>query len=191
VPSLRVSTKRIAELRSPKPHMVQSEAVLMLKKGSRLNLTTTETTLAGIAPPLAVTFVYLCDGNSGAHQVKSPQGLKNVQTLAVRPDDLNEKVVLSLARDSVAVASTMLLLDLDKLRSHLEVTDVAFQTDETGRKILAYRVKGFDVKLWYDPVRLLPIKRVLSRDEAGTFTETYEGWELGGELADDLFRLPK
>lgn len=185
-PSLRVSTTRVAEPRSPKPQKVRSQTVLMLKKGSRLNLTTTETSAAG-----EVTFVYLCDGNAGAHQVKSPQGLKNPQALAVRPDDLNEKIVLALARDTVAVASTLLRLDLDKLRGHLEATDVVFRTDDEGRKILAYRMKGFDVKLWYDPIRFLPLRRVLTREEAGTFTETYEGWELGAELADDLFRLPK
>jgi len=189
--ALRVSYKRVAELLLPRPQKVEDEGLLLLKKGSRLNFTTTETFGVGKPNPTAVTFIYLCDGAAGVTRVKSPQGVKSVQNVAVHPKDLNEKFVLSLARDSIAVASTMLHLDLAQLQGHLEVSELASRTDETGGRFLSYKVKGFDAKLWFDPVRMLPLKRVLTHPEMGTFTETYEGWELNPDLSEDLFRLPE
>jgi hypothetical protein len=87
-----------------------------------------------------VTYVYLCDGTTGMSRVKGPQGMQTVQNLAVQPKDLNRKFSLILARDCIALAPTILALDLGQLERVLEVTDIAFGTDEEGRRILTYRV---------------------------------------------------
>jgi len=189
--TLRVSYKRVADLVAPSAQRVEDDGILLLKEGSRLNLTNTETFGVGTPRAMTVTFVYLCDGKTGMTRVKSPQGMKTVQNIAVHPKDLNRKISLILARDCVALAPTILPLDLGQLERLLEATDVAFGTDEEGRRILTYRVKGFDVKLWVDPEKHLPLKRELRNKDAGTFTETYEGWELNPDLAEELFRLPE
>ena len=189
--SLRVTYKRIADLAIPPSRRIEDNGVLMLKQGSRLNLTSTETIAVGTPKATTATFVYLCDGTTGMTRVKSPGGMQTVKNVAVHPKDLNQKFSLALARDSIAVASTILVLGLDQLERHLEVTDVAFGTDDEGRRILTYRMKGLDVKLWYDPQKHLPLKRVSHSPDAGTFTETYEGWEVNPDLPEELFRLPE
>lgn len=185
--ALRVTYTRQAELKFKGTlENVQGSGILLLKEGDRLHLTMTETR-GGAAP---ITSHFYCDGKEGGNLLKTPQGMKSLQTLAVRPTDLHAKVALSLARQSVAVPSTFLTLSLDDLRSHLEVSAFAYETDPKHGRFIAYKVGSLEAKVWIDPSKGVPVRRVLHHKDMGTITETYD-WDLAPELADDLFRAPK
>ena len=114
--------------------------------------------------------------------------MQAVRNITVPSKDLNEKCVLALARESIAVPVVFVSFGLDDVKSRLEVSEVAFGKDERGQRLLTYRVGVYNAKLWYDPKTLAPLKRELSREGVASITETYT-CELDADLPDEQFRI--
>jgi hypothetical protein len=189
--SLRVRFQRSAELQDPNVGVekVQTAGVLLLKEGSRMALTLREARGAEQPKTWAVEWRYTCDGSQSQAKLLVNQGKQSLKNMPIPPKDLNAKLALSLARESLAVPTSIFATALDDLQKRLDVSEFSKAVDASGQSVLRYRVGVYEASLVYDPRTLVPLKRVLTCKGVGTFTEIYDECSLDVPLPDEQFRI--
>lgn len=81
------------------------------------------------------------------------------------------------------------------LEDGVKVSEAVLSDDKLGDrpvKLLTYQAqiegKASTIKLWVDPAGLVPLRREVRLRKDPYIDETYEEWNPGAELADELFK---
>jgi outer membrane lipoprotein-sorting protein len=123
------------------------------------------------------------------------------------PPSLKRGVILSSFRAGIMqtvffTRLSNLKVDPEELESALahpvETCDVNGGEDDGEAKTLTYKIRvrpehTAAIKLWYDPKRLLPLKRTIRDDnrDSGSVTETFEEVSLNADIPNEKFKLPE
>jgi outer membrane lipoprotein-sorting protein len=174
---------------------VKSTGTLLLKEGNRINIFQ-RITAGGQEQELR----HISDGATLLR--RWPGGLEDTNKT---PDTLSANVGIALARTWAQASfggsggpGSLTGKKLD-LREKYQVSDFKTEPDEKEAKVLSYKVTpkrgdAMQITLFYDPQKLVPLKRTirtLKPDEVMTLTETYEEFVLNADIPDEKFKLPE
>ena len=154
-----------------------------------MHLTVTETRAAGQPNALKSEMTFICDGTKFSSTFLVNGVKQSMKDVPIRPKDLNAKLAVALARESIAVPVSVLSMDLGDLQSRLKVTGFS-KGGDAEHPTLSYRVGEIDAKLWYDSKTFVPRRRLLTSGPVGAIGEAYENWRLNVDLPDGEFKLP-
>ena len=164
-----------------------------MKEGNRLSLSLKPVGAGGQTD--SEETLQVSNGNGLGLFLRTKDGWRQVTSpAAIKPAELNATIAMLLSRNSAAIGLQAFLTTLDELRKTYEVTSLKAGTTDDAT-FLTYDVGIHSATVRCDLRTGLPKERVLIDRYVlvgkSTVMETFQEWELNGDIPDEAFEFPK